>query len=421
MSYQISTVMKRVSRSTSKKTSKKPSKFTVAALETSIETPQEAENSDSDNELSVSTPITSSSTIETLKGYGAADAHGGNHMDHMPRFDGKAENWERFAEALNDHLKDTNHNEELDIYKTKFGKTANRQLYSKLVNYKTLPTEAYNLIYASYKHDGKGAFKALEQYYLGPESIRRANFIEDLIQLRLGEAEDIRKFIARIQILDHQDRQYGVLKRDGRNGEKFHGDQMIIQLACKGLPAKYHSFDLSIRSRNTQPSIPEFCELLSAEAISLSQINKHQSKNETVMIADSRPSKSKKRKRKNEKRARNDIPSQGQTAVGHDIPMNAVGTFQGRGNMGHRGRGGGQGRGNHNNNNRQGQLPSNNNNYYNQRNNGYHGQRTPITCTRCLSRDGSHNQSNCKSSKWCKFCRNASHSSEACYKQETPQ
>ena len=56
--------MKRVSRTTAKKstmkrTSKRPTKFAVAT----VETPQEADISDTDNELSVSTPIISSTTI----------------------------------------------------------------------------------------------------------------------------------------------------------------------------------------------------------------------------------------------------------------------------------------------------------------------------------------------------------------------
>jgi len=296
---------------------------------------------------------TSTGTSGTSTGHGSQGVYPRERPP--PTHNDTEKTWPKYSEEFRLHLLDQN--EEDDIFNSKFSIKRNREIYSMLI--RGVGNKAFNLISKSFKDKGQEAFKFLEEYYLGSVSQRRQHVLEDLFQQeKLEDSDSIPDYVSKITNCNEDCKEHGFLPADTSEEEP----SLLTAWAMSNLPPKHDDLSKYFRMRpEGLPGLKEFKKLLLNENHILNRMQA-KSKNQVSAVSTNNVGKS-----RPAKRPRNDFGANGGGGGGHMVTS----------------------------------RPHNNN-------------KPPVTCTKCLSRNGSHNEKDCRSQKWCYVCKNASHDKKDC-------
>lgn len=293
-----------------------------------------------------------------------------------------------FQDSLENYAKDVFDNEDINILESQFDKKASRQLYGAII--KSVPQSAYNIFSASCKDDGPKAIKMLRNHYLGTKKTQRMECLMRIGEISLSDNDDVVKFTNDLKKLAADTKSHKILAEpsaDNPNG----GEDLLVGLAVKRLPEKFQVLANNLRSTDF-PNVDVFCQRLTEEDRIIRDLQNGKRGSVNVASLNTNPRKRKRFYNKAKPQATYNAPSNSSTVPGAG-PMTASAASRSTSTQGPR----------HG-------APSA----------GVRQNRGPIravTCKRCLSRNGSHTEANCSSTKWCHGCKNASHNSNQCWKQ----
>ena len=342
------------------------------------------------NSLEATTTNTQGNNSPNSTGYGQQSFY-----DFWPRFNGDKKNWSKYESLFQASLRLVFSDNDFDIENSTPDATQNTHIYLYLS--RTIPDTLFHLIKGSkYENDGQLAYKKIKTHITGRTDDRILSFLKSFGHIRFTEGDNIDKFIESLHTLDRNDLHYNALNRDKV------GKNMIVALALDALPRKYHTFRQTIQVMPQLPNLDEFCERLKSESITLLNMEPSTSTyNATVnpiKTSTSMTNKEKFFKKTRKYGNRNNLDS-GNLGQGH---YNSSSSRSSRSSGGRRPEW------------TAGQKPristANGKKFFN---------KNPVSCERCLSRDGSHTAKECRASKWCGICYNASHDQTNCRKSST--
>lgn len=350
---------------------------------------------------SKNTVLDVSSVTHAIEGPRLLTGHVHQSLSIVPKYDGQTEGWPRYSDLLHGYIRKTHPGSDISTSEN-LDPMVNELLYDCLAH--GLDHHSYNLI-RHLKYDGLKAFRYIDESILGDQNARRNECHILFASTCLEANDDIQTYCAKLFKL-RQDFAAHNLIPNGPEGLKNWCDSLIAVQIAK-FPRKFKPFADRLRdeSRNYGwPSLDSFTKRLIEEARYLGSNTgtsqpQGSSTNSTVLAVTARPNTS---QHTRDHRHPQPPPPRAATTLqqseGRRVhqPRNSRSLNRPRRGRGPRHtRGRGRGRGSSNNNQR-------------------HPKGRPITCKNCLSRDNTHDEHNCYSSKWCNICNNASHNTDIC-------
>ena len=258
-----------------------------------------------------------------------------------------------------------------------------RLIYNTII--KGINGKLYEHVSSQTKGKGMDSLILLRKLHLGTTQKRKVSCILNLGNLRYPS--NAQTFTTQL----HK------IKSDCETFEIFNkGAELIVVLAMAALPSEFNSLIQQLKSQQTMPTLAQFTERLIDEELSIK--NEAKTKIENIAVVTS----NKKRKRPQQKKRK--TTSDGYMSYA-EVPAvvaaeAAVGT--GGGPTPAYQRGGGRSSP------REGMPRAG----AHLRGGGGGGRPNQQKCLKCLGRN--HLRHECRSTKWCRNCRNASHNTEHC-------
>ena len=290
-----------------------------------------------------------------------------------------------------------------DIYKSEFTEEEKDKIFRAIL--KNIDHTARQHVLALGEDDGPLAMSALREFYLGSNKTRKAEAMREISLLKLEPNGDVQKYIELIRKLQRESKEFEIF---GPNAQ-----DMLVNLAINGLPAKFNHFTTHLRGLPKLPETEVFLKRLLEEERSLSAQSGITSVN-VVSTNDGSGHSKTKRHYKNKSKNKH-------------VPLNAVHHGEGaqtRSRTQHSS-------GYQHNSGYQHRSGSQQNSSYKQSSGRGRGRGKPYDrkpayqpgrrqqCSRCLSRDGSHGPEKCPSTLWCTNCNIATHTTDRCRGKNT--
>ena len=334
----------------------------------------------------------------------------------LVHFDGHHSNWERFNFESQAQYLDMFGVDILAADKpAAITPEINRLIYLCLV--KGVDPKSYNLI-RRHVNEGFEAYQFLDRFIMGNRDYRVMKVVNGQANLTLEDGENLAEYTGKVTILVSEGEKYGV------GEQKYKGTYpTLITRSINNLPTRYNQWAQITFSRYQQNGFPSMSkyldELTEQDRIITGQENRLKSNSvntisttDTVNNIRSTTSRNQRRRLKAKRLAVNAALE----SVNLTRPTDTQKTGSSRGN----GARGGRGRGARGGRKSQGRS-SDRENTSSQGRAGPGSQqqqqqqfRKNISCTRCLSRDGTHDADHCHATKYCKFHNNFSHWTNEC-------
>ena len=363
---------------------------------------------------------------QNLLGHGSQNTHKFTFPQDFPTFDGKTKSWAKFLSELKFHIKEMFG---IDITSTpkpeNLSDKNNEYIYQCLC--RCVDNDSYELI-CNYENEGYEAFQFLDTCIGGSIAQRTTKVINDQATLVFGEHDDIIKYTGTLSRLAKDGFKYGVGDR------KVNGSfPTLLTRSITHLPKRFEEWSHTTlerwQERGIYPTVQRYIDMLISQN---NRLKESSNRNSSVGVSNlqltnynaggSGLSRNQRRKLKikalkaqnfNSGATNNGRSGNINNSSAVDLYTASAQFFQ---TQGHRGRGAqrggrrnrGQGRMN-------GQTTTTATGTTRASTGGRDNKRYGhITCTRCLSTNGSHTAQYCKSNRHCDNCNNFSHETKYC-------
>ena len=290
----------------------------------------------------------------------------------------------------------------------------NRNIYLCLV--KGVDKKSYNLI-RHHVNNGYEAFHFLDRLINGSRDYRVMKVVTGQSNLTLEDGESLAEYTGRVTILVSEGEKYGV------GEQKYQGTYpTLITRSLNNLPARYNQWAQITYARYSENGFPSMSRYLDAlteqDRIITGQENRLRSSNVHAInntdTANNNRSTSNRNQRRRRKAKR--LANAALESVNSIRPTNTQ--INGSSSSRSGARGGSRGRGARSGGKPQGRdrvpYSSQGRAPPKQQQQQQQFSKSNITCTRCLSRDGTHDADHCHASKYCSHHDNFSHWTKDC-------